>query len=124
MDAAPLHFVDIWWSDYGAFRLLRCIALVRPSEATTNRAEGAHLELLAQRASQPTVPPPTGGCGVSGDNQQLWNNFALYEHQRFGRDVRGQAFSRYGGVGNHRTPHGFSGDTFQVRVVGEFSSPR
>ena len=33
------------------------------------------------------------------------------------RHVRGQAFSRYGGLGNHRYPHGFSGDTFQHEVT-------
>ena len=33
------------------------------------------------------------------------------------RSRRGQAFSRYGGTGNHRAPHGFSGDTFQHEVA-------
>ena len=73
MDAAPLHLVDIWWTDYG-------------------------------------------GCGLSGGNQQLWNNLVMHQHAELGRGVRGQAFSRYGGLGNHRYPHGFSGDTFQHEV--------
>jgi alpha-glucosidase (family GH31 glycosyl hydrolase) len=55
-----------------------------------------------------------GGCG--GPSPQLWNNRVVYDHQKFGREVRGQAFSRYGGTGNHRYPHGFSGDTFQHEV--------
>jgi alpha-glucosidase (family GH31 glycosyl hydrolase) len=57
------------------------------------------------------------GCGVSGNNQQLWNNLVMHQHTEFGRGVRGQAFSRYGGLGNHRYPHGFSGDTFQHEVA-------
>ena len=56
-----------------------------------------------------------GGCG--GPSPQLWNNRVLYDHMKYGRGLRGQAFSRYGGTGNHRYPHGFSGDTFQHEVV-------
>ena len=55
------------------------------------------------------------GCG--GPNPQLWNNRVVYDHAKYARGLRGQAFSRYGGTGNHRYPHGFSGDTFQVRVL-------
>jgi hypothetical protein len=40
----------------------------------------------------------------------------MHQHQQYGRHTRGQAFSRYGGLGNHRYPHGFSGDTFQHEV--------
>ena len=39
------------------------------------------------------------GCGESGGNPQLWNNLAFHQHMTHGRHVRGQAFSRYGGVG-------------------------
>ena len=56
-----------------------------------------------------------GGCG--GPNPQLWSNRIFYQHQKYGRKTRGQAFSRYGGTGNHRSPHGFSGDTFQHEVA-------
>lgn len=70
-DQAPLHLVDIWWTDYG-------------------------------------------GCG--GPSPLLWNNRVVYDHMKYGRETRGQAFSRYGGTGNHRYPHGFSGDTFQHEV--------
>jgi alpha-glucosidase (family GH31 glycosyl hydrolase) len=58
-----------------------------------------------------------GGCGLSGNNPQLWNNMVIYQHMENARGVRGQAFSRYGGVGNHRSPHGFSGDTFMHEVA-------
>lgn len=58
-----------------------------------------------------------GGCGVSGGNPQLWNNIVVHNHQKYARGVRGQAFSRFGGVGNHRYPHGFSGDTFMHEVA-------
>ena len=43
-----------------------------------------------------------GGCG--GPDPQIWNNRVIYDHMKFGRQVRGQAFSRYGGRGNHRYP--------------------
>ena len=56
------------------------------------------------------------GCGVSAENPQLWNNLVIHQHQQYARGTRGQAFSRYGGLGNHRYPHGFSGDTFQHEV--------
>jgi alpha-glucosidase (family GH31 glycosyl hydrolase) len=56
-----------------------------------------------------------GGC--FGPNPQLWSNRVYYNHQKFGRQVRGQGFSRYGGLGNQLTPHGFSGDTFQHEVA-------
>ena len=56
------------------------------------------------------------GCGVSAGNPQLWNNLVINQHQQYSRHTRGQAFSRYGGLGNHRYPHGFSGDTFQHEV--------
>ena len=60
-----------------------------------------------------------GGCGGpgGGTSSLLWSNRVYYEHQKFGRQVRGQAFSRYGGTGNHLTPHGFSGDTFMHEVA-------
>jgi alpha-glucosidase (family GH31 glycosyl hydrolase) len=57
------------------------------------------------------------GCGVSGNNPQLWSNQLMHQHAERARGVRGQAFSRYGGLGNHRFPHGFSGDTFQHEVA-------
>eukprot|EP01079_Euglenida_sp_SAG-EU17-18_P008234 gene8234-1470_t len=53
------------------------------------------------------------GCGVAGNNPLLWSNLAVHQHAEYARGVRGQTFSRYGGLGNHRYPHGFSGDTFQ-----------
>ena len=56
------------------------------------------------------------GCGISAGNPQLWNNLVIHQHQQYSRHTRGQAFSRYGGLGNHRYPHGFSGDTFQHEV--------
>ena len=58
-----------------------------------------------------------GGCGVSGGNPQLWNNFVMWEHMKYAKGVRGHAFSRFGGIGNHRAPHGFSGDTFQYKAT-------
>ena len=57
------------------------------------------------------------GCGVSGNNPQLWNNLVMHQRAERVRGVRGQAFSRYGGLGNHRYPHGFSGDTFAHEVA-------
>jgi len=60
-----------------------------------------------------------GGCGGpgGGTSSLLWSNRVYYYHQKFGRQTRGQAFSRYGGAGNHLTPHGFSGDTFMHEVA-------
>ena len=57
------------------------------------------------------------GCGVAAGKPLLWNNYVMYDHAKYGRHLRGQGFSRYGGLGNHRYPHGFSGDTFQHEVV-------
>lgn len=40
-----------------------------------------------------------GGCGVSAGNPLLWNNRVVYDHMKYGREIRGEAFSRYGGLG-------------------------
>ena len=58
-----------------------------------------------------------GGCGVAAGQPLLWSNRVMYDHVKNGRHLRGHAFSRYGGLGNHRYPHGFSGDTFQHEVA-------
>ena len=56
------------------------------------------------------------GCGVSGNNPMLWSNLALYGRMQ-SRGLRGHAFSRFGGLGNHRAPMGFSGDVNQHEVA-------
>ena len=55
------------------------------------------------------------GCG--SPNPLLWSNRLFYDHGKYSRGKRGQAFSRFGGIGNHRYPIGFSGDTFQHEAV-------
>ena len=85
MDAAPLSMIDIWWTDckFGFF-------FVSPPDPALFFTP---------------LPPPfpaDGGCGVSGGNPLMWNNLVIHQHQQFARGVRGQAFSRFGGLGNHR----------------------
>jgi len=58
-----------------------------------------------------------GGCGGPMGSSLLWSNRIFYNHQKYSRQVRGQGFARYGGMGNQLTPHGFSGDTFQHEVA-------
>ena len=45
------------------------------------------------------------------DDTPVWVSRLLYEHAA-GRMQRGLAFSRWGGMGSHRYPIGFSGDTY------------
>jgi alpha-glucosidase (family GH31 glycosyl hydrolase) len=63
-----------------------------------------------------------GGCGGPPQNMQLWTSYVHYEHIRNARPDIGRpvAFSRYGGIGHHRYPLLFSGDTFQGRAAVSF----
>lgn len=53
-----------------------------------------------------------GGCGGPGQ-QLLWSNMVYDNNHRVTHKTRPLTLSRYGGLGNHRYAHGFSGDTFQ-----------
>ena len=60
-----------------------------------------------------------GGCGPQPAGKLLWwSNYIFSEQRALGRTKddtanRPLTLSRYGGMGNHRYPIGFSGDTFQ-----------
>jgi hypothetical protein len=59
-------------------------------------------------SSAPGQPPPL-----------LWSNF-VYAEARGVSGKRPMTFSRYGGLGSHRAPIGFSGDTFQHELTLDF----
>ena len=50
----------------------------------------------------------------------LWSNIVYAEQRANLNHLRPLTFSRYGGLGNHRTPIGFSGDTFQHELTLDF----
>ena len=63
----------------------------------------------AANGTAPAPPPPL-----------LWNNLVYGELRQArspGAAARPMAFSRYGGLGQHRVPIGFSGDTFQHELT-------
>jgi alpha-glucosidase (family GH31 glycosyl hydrolase) len=61
-----------------------------------------------------------GGCG-GGPNQMLWSNYVFDSNPgAFSKGERPLVLSRFGGLGTHRTPIGFSGDTFQHEVSLDF----
>lgn len=55
-----------------------------------------------------------GGCGGPADGSLLWNNYVFDSFLSTFSTRRPLVLSRYGGLGNHRYPIGFSGDTFQA----------
>lgn len=65
------------------------------------------------------------GCaaGMDGLNCFLWTNRCYYLDTQQHTGKRGLIFSRYGGLGTHRYPLGFSGDTFSEWGVLEYEVP-
>jgi len=61
-----------------------------------------------------------GGCGGPQDRSLFWSNYYFDAHLQASRQKRPLVLSRYGGLGNHRYPIGFSGDTFQAFLTLEF----
>eukprot|EP01120_Amphizonella_sp_Union-15-10_P010944 TRINITY_DN4546_c0_g1_i15.p1 TRINITY_DN4546_c0_g1~~TRINITY_DN4546_c0_g1_i15.p1 ORF type:complete len:870 (-),score=176.31 TRINITY_DN4546_c0_g1_i15:56-2665(-) len=55
-----------------------------------------------------------GGCGGPSDRSLFWSNYYYDSHLQLYRHRRPLVLSRNGGLGNHRYPIGFSGDTFQA----------
>ena len=60
------------------------------------------------------------GCGNFPSNTLLWSNFIYAWERNLINDRRPVGFSRNGGIGNHRYPIGFSGDTFQHELTLDF----
>ena len=64
------------------------------------------------------------GCTNSSDPGQPrplgWSNLVYAEARAFGGQLRPMTFSRWGGMGSHRYPIGFSGDTFQHELTLDF----
>jgi alpha-glucosidase (family GH31 glycosyl hydrolase) len=54
-----------------------------------------------------------GGSGGPYGKELFWSNYVYDSHLQESRNQRPLVLSRYGGLGNHRYPIGFSGDTFQ-----------
>ena len=54
---------------------------------------------------------PLGGVMVGGIDSQLWLNHHYYEVREESTNNRGLILSRWGGLGSHRYPVQFSGDT-------------
>lgn len=81
-----------------------------------NALMNVYIDAEPLRSSMDVVWSDYNGCGVSGGNPMLWSNLALWGHMQ-ARGLRGHAFSRFGGLGNHRAPMGFSGDCFQHEVA-------
>lgn len=48
---------------------------------------------------------------IPGVNPTFYLNYVFYSHMAKNREVRPMVFHRWGGLGNHRYPIGFSGDT-------------
>jgi len=60
------------------------------------------------------------GCGGPDGRSMFWSNYYYDAHLQSHRQQRPLVLSRYGGLGNHRYPIGFSGDTFQAFITLEF----
>jgi len=61
-----------------------------------------------------------GGCGGPADRSLFWSNYYFDAHIQAYRQNRPLVLSRYGGLGDHRYPIGFSGDTFQAFITLDF----
>jgi alpha-glucosidase (family GH31 glycosyl hydrolase) len=53
-----------------------------------------------------------GAAEMDGLNTQLWTNKIFYDYTQEHTKKRGFIFSRYGGLGSHRYPAYFTGDTY------------
>lgn len=60
------------------------------------------------------------GCGNYPVNSLLWSNLVYAWERNTINNQRPIGFSRNGGIGNHRVPIGFSGDTFQHELTLDF----
>lgn len=71
-----------------------------------------------------------GGCGAPwpanpdvrslAETEQLWATIVFGSHMQVVRKQRPVVVARQGGLGNHRIPMGFSGDTFQHELALDF----
>ena len=126
----PNAQVDYWWTDWGGCQvhpsavslqsfnanpwpdqLIRCLCVVAtPQSGTPALPDLAHDE--------------HGMC--TGSNNLWWGNYAFHSDPgRFGGlgatpARRGLVLSRYGGLGTHRYPVGFSGDAQQSYLTLQF----
>ncbi len=63
----------------------------------------------------------TDYSGCSGPpNALAWSNYLFGAHRSAVRNERPMVLSRWGGLGTHRYPVGFSGDTFQHELILDF----
>lgn len=61
------------------------------------------------------------GIAAGGNGGMAWANYLFYSHQGLSRPGRRPlVLSRWGGLGNHRTPVSFSGDCFQDLAILQF----
>ncbi len=104
----------------------------------TPEKDGVHINLADKRQAQAffeAVQHPMldegmdwtwiDGCNSSmkGLNCFLWTNRMYYLDRQHYLKQRGLIFSRYGGLGNHRYPLGFSGDTYSEWGVLAYEVP-
>ncbi len=58
-----------------------------------------------------------GACAMPGLDGQMWTNRVYYDYTQEHTGKRTFVFSRYGGLGNHRYPGIFTGDTYSEWAV-------
>ena len=71
-----------------------------------------HKPLIDQGVSFWWVDGGSGSSEMEGLNSQMWTNRVFYDYTRGQTAKRGFIFSRFGGLGSHRYPAFFTGDTY------------
>jgi alpha-glucosidase (family GH31 glycosyl hydrolase) len=82
-----------------------------------------HKPLVEQGVDFWWVDGGSGSAEMEGLNAQLWTNKVFYDYTQEQTKKRGFIFSRYGGLGNHRYPALFTGDTYAQWEVLAYQVP-
>lgn len=82
-----------------------------------------HNPLIDQGVDFWWVDGGRGAVEMEGLNSQLWTNRIFYDNTQEHTKQRGFIFSRYGGLGSHRYPAFFTGDTYSQWEVLAYEVP-
>jgi alpha-glucosidase (family GH31 glycosyl hydrolase) len=82
-----------------------------------------HNPLIDQGVDFWWVDGGSGAVDMPGLNPQLWTNRVFYDFTQDHTKKRGFIFSRYGGLGSHKYPAFFTGDTYSQWEVLAYQVP-
>lgn len=118
MVGANVHPGGLPDEDSGAAEARRVLRVPDDQAIRFNLADPQAASFYLESLHRPIMDDGVDFWWIDGDaarapgvNSQLWTNRAYYDFARRSSTSRPMILSRYGGLGSHRYPMGFSGDT-------------